>query len=99
MKSNSPIQLLRVLGVLSIVAGLVNVPRNAGAQTCGAATVWTSPSVVHHRTVIRDSERRGSEPNFTAFIELSDGSAGDIDQSTCRVQAKRAAASTSWTGR
>jgi hypothetical protein len=40
---------------------------------------------VHYRTVIRNSEEQRSEPNFTVFIELPDGSAGDIDQSSIRL--------------
>jgi hypothetical protein len=40
---------------------------------------------VHYRTVISDSEDRRSEPNFTVFIELPDGSAGDIDPGSIKL--------------
>src|SRR4051812_27497888 len=78
MKRNPSIQCLRLLSMLSI-PGLLLLPRDAGAQTCAAATIWTAPLVVHYRNVVRDSEEHRLDPNFTVFIELPDGSAGDID--------------------
>jgi hypothetical protein len=56
-------------------------PSAAGAEAepCRAATVWASPQIVNYRTVIRDTEEHGSEPNFTVFIELPDGLAADIN--------------------
>ena len=56
--------------------------RESGAATHGAATVWASPQVVHYGTVLRDADEPGSQPNFTVFIELADGSAADIDPSS-----------------
>lgn len=72
-------EFLQALVLFSAFSGLLSAPREAGAQTCGAARIWTSPSIVHYRTVIRDSEEHRLEANFTVFIELPDGSAGDID--------------------
>jgi pimeloyl-ACP methyl ester carboxylesterase len=82
MTPQRSIQFRRRLFVLSIFGLLLLPPPDAAAQALGAATVWTAPPVVHYRTVIRDSEEHRSEPNFTVFIELPDGSAGDIDPAT-----------------
>ena len=59
----------------------IRPPSAAGAEAepCRAATVWASPQVVNYRTVIRDTEEHGSEPNLTVFVELPDGLAADID--------------------
>src|SRR5919201_2371553 len=85
MKPNHSTHFPRLLCVLSLLGLFLQPPRDAGAQTCAAATVWTSPPVVHYRTVIRDGEAHRSEPNFTVFIELPDGSAGDIDPHSIRL--------------
>src|SRR5712691_9634291 len=78
-----PIAFVTRVVLILLMAGLVTIGQSsaagAGAQTCEAATVWASPQVVNYRTVIRDTEQHGSEPNFTVFIELADGSAADID--------------------
>jgi alpha-beta hydrolase superfamily lysophospholipase len=90
MKPNPSIQFLRLLLVLSILGLFLLLPRDAWAQTCATATIWASPPVVHYRTVIRDSEEHRSEPNFTVFIELPDGSAGDIDPGSITLNGLRA---------
>lgn len=68
---------------LSLLAAcLLTVGRSVAAadEPCVAAAVWASPRVVNYRTVIRDTGEHRSEPSFTAFIELPDGSAAEIDQ-------------------
>src|SRR5213593_3508461 len=90
MKPNPSIQFLRLLLVLSILGLFLLLPRDAWAQTCATATIWASPPVVHYRTVIRDNEEHRSEPNFTVFIELPDGSAGDIDPGSITLNGLRA---------
>lgn len=56
-----------------------------GAEPCGAATVWTAPRVLHYRTVVRDAEEPGRQPDFTVFIEPADGSAGEIDPASATL--------------
>ena len=70
----------------------IHQPSAAGAEAehCRAATVWSSPQVVNYRTMIRDTEEHGSEPNFTVFIELPDGSAADIDPGSITLNGLRA---------
>ncbi|MCI0371051.1 MAG: hypothetical protein L0214_06635 [candidate division NC10 bacterium] len=51
------------------------------------ATVWAAPRVLNYRTVGRGT---GQQPNFTVFIELPDGSAGDINLSTVKFNSSSA---------
>ena len=80
--------------LILLMVGLVTIGQSsaaaAGAQTCGAATVLASPQVVNYRTVIRDTEEHGLEPDFTVFIELADGSAADIDPRSITLNGLRA---------
>ena len=85
MKPSCSRQFLQFVGVLSTSAVFFMLPQKAGAQTCSTATIWTSPPVVHYRTVIRDSEKHRLEPNFTVFIELPDGSAANIDPGSIKL--------------
>ena len=72
---------MRIVLISSVAMILLIAPRTAGAadEMCGSATVWASPSVVNYQTVIRGADKHRSQPNFTVFIELPDGSAANID--------------------
>src|SRR2546425_2797057 len=80
--------------LILLMVGFVTIGQSsaagAGAQTCGAAAVLASPQVVNYRTVIRDTEEHGLEPDFTVFIELADGSAADIDPGSITLNGLRA---------
>jgi alpha-beta hydrolase superfamily lysophospholipase len=65
--------------LIVITAGLSVAGGSARAQTCKAAKAWVSPGVVSYATVLRDADESRSEPNLSVFVELSDGSAGEID--------------------
>ena len=54
----------------------------AAAADCVVAAVWASPPVVNYQTVIGPP---GGAPSLTAFIELPNGSAGDIDRNSITV--------------
>lgn len=61
-----------------------------GGSTGGGlmpAMVWASPRVLNYRTMGRGT---GEQPNFTVFIELSDGSASDIDLSSVTLNGHHA---------
>jgi pimeloyl-ACP methyl ester carboxylesterase len=71
--------------VVATAMALTGAPEDAAAAnnaTCKAANAWVAPHVVNYRTVLNDAEENGTEPDLTAFVELADGSAGDIDASS-----------------
>jgi len=82
------------VALILLMAGLVTIGQSsaagAGAPTCEAATVSASPQVVNYRTVMKDTEEHRSEPDFTVFIELPNGSAADIDPGSITLNGLRA---------
>jgi hypothetical protein len=56
-----------------------------GDPVCRAAAVWTSPQAANYRDVLRDGDEQGSQPNFTVFIEMADGTSADIDPDSVRL--------------
>ena len=67
---------LVILGFAAI--GYANEP-------CEIATVWADPQVVQYAKIVRDFQDSRTEPNFTVWIELPDGSAVDIDPASVRL--------------
>ena len=54
-------------------------------EPCEIATVWADPQVVQYAKIVRDFQDSRTEPNFTVWIELPDGSAVDIDLGSVRL--------------
>ena len=54
-------------------------------EPCEIATVWADPQVVQYAKIVRDFQDSRTEPNFTVWIELPDGSAVDIDPASVRL--------------
>ena len=54
-------------------------------EPCEIATVWADPQVVQYAKIVRDFQGSRTEPNFTVWIELADGSAVNIDPGSVRL--------------
>ncbi len=66
---------------------LLSYSGGTGGSTMMPATVWAAPRVLNYRTVGRGT---GEQPNFTVFIELPDGSAGEIDLTSVKLNGQSA---------